>query len=202
MTHRPIDDGLEPIRREMEQRPTEELVSILRNRDEDEWRPEVFEIVASILQARGVSAHQVAALGPEGTDVVESQPVVTVGRFLSPAVAHTARMALENAGLQAWIDDEAGGTLYGPGIGARLQVFDADADAARAILAQEPVTADELPADLGEPACPACGSRRVAPEAWVLDPSEEERADSPDWGGSSRRKWHYVCADCREAWPA
>ncbi len=195
------NEDRDSIRREMEQRSTEELVSILRNRDEEEWRPAVFEIVASILDARGVSSQQVAALGPEGIDVVESRPLVTLARFFSPAEAHTARMALENAGLHAWVADETLGTSYGLGVGARLQVWDSEADTARAVLAQEPATADELPADLAEPACPACGSRRVAPEAWIVGESGEEAADPLDWG-PSRRKWHYFCADCREAWPA
>jgi hypothetical protein len=196
-----MSEDRESIRRELEQRPTEELVSILRNRDEEEWRPAVFEIVASILDARGVSSGQVAALGPEGVDVVESRPLVTVARFFSPAEAHTARMALESAGLHAWVADENLGSSYGLGVGARLQVWDAEVDAARAVLAQEPATADDLPPDLAEPACPACGSRRVAPEAWIVGESSGEAADRPDWG-PSRRKWHYVCADCREAWPA
>lgn len=150
--------------------------------------------MASILESRGVSAQQVSALGPEGVDVVESQPLVTVARFFSPAEAHTARMALEEAGVQAWVADETVGTMYGIGVGARVQVRESDAETARAALGQEPVPADALPADLAEPACPACGSRHVAPEAWVMDTTSDER--------DSRRKWHYVCADCQEAWPA
>jgi len=61
------------IRRSMADRSTEELVSILRNHDEDEWLPDVFEIVAALLTERGVSTAEVVALGPEGEDVVEAQ---------------------------------------------------------------------------------------------------------------------------------
>jgi hypothetical protein len=50
-----VNENLQDIPREMEQRSTSELVSILRNRDEDEWRPEVFQIVATILSSRGIS---------------------------------------------------------------------------------------------------------------------------------------------------
>src|SRR5512143_1706178 len=118
------------IRKELEQRTTAELVSILRNRDEDEWRQEVFDIVASILTARGVSPEDVRAMGPEGVDVVESAPTVTIARFFSPAECHAARMALDEGGIPAWVADESGGTLYGAGIGTRLQVRLEDADAA------------------------------------------------------------------------
>jgi len=198
-----MDDDQDQIHREMEHRSTDELISILRNRDEEEWRPEVFEIVTSILRSRGVSSEQVSALGPEGVDVLESQPLVTVARFFSPAEAHTARMALEDAGVEAWVADESVGTMYGVGVGARVQVRESDAETAKTVLAQEPVPGDALPADLAEPACPVCGSRHVAPEAWIFDPSTEERQlPTPAESGPSRRKWYYVCADCGEAWPA
>jgi putative signal transducing protein len=188
------EDAAELLK-QLEQFSTEELVSILRNRDEEEWRPEVFGIVASILSSRGVSAKAVEAMGPEGGDVPESAPVVTIAAFTNPAEAHASRMALEEAGISAWVADEAVGTMYGFGVGTRLQVRAADEAVAREILASPPAPSEALPADLAEPACPACGSRNVAPEAWV----QEEQADPSSSGG--RRKWYYVCADCREAWP-
>jgi hypothetical protein len=129
------EDGADDIRKELDALSTEELTSILRNRDEDEWRPEAFEIVAAILKGRGVSPEEVMAMGPEGVDVVESAPTVTIGKFFSPAEAHASRMALEEAGISAWVTDEAGGTMFGVGIGARLQVRAEDADAAREVLA-------------------------------------------------------------------
>jgi hypothetical protein len=190
------ENGAE-LRREFEQASTAELVSILRNRDEQEWRPEVFAAVTLVLKARGISPEEVAAMGPEGVDVVESEPVVTIATFFSPAEAHASRMALEEGGIAAWVADEAGGTMYGVGIGARLQVRAQDEDAARALLSAGPVSAEGLPPDLAEPPCPACGSANVASEAWV-DGTEEEQARR----GSARRKWYYVCADCREAWSA
>ena len=181
-----MSENVEVLRNELEQRSSEELISILRNRDEEEWRPEVFEIVASILKGRGVSPDEVVAMGPEGVDEVESAPTVTIAKFFSPAMAHASRMALEEAGIAAWVADEAGGTLYSMGIGARLQVRAGDEDAARAVLSAAPVSAEALPADIAEPPCPACGSRDVAPEA---------RLDE------AGRKWYYVCARCHEAWP-
>jgi DNA-directed RNA polymerase subunit RPC12/RpoP len=183
------------LARGLEQLPTDELVSILRNRDEEEWRPEVFDIVALILTARGVSPAEIQALGPEGSEVAESAPTVTIARFFNVGEAHASRMALEEAGIRAWVADEAGGTMYGVGVGTRLQVRATDEAAAREVLASPPAPGDALPADLADPACPACGSRKVAPEAWVA----EDDAGVPRSG--SRRKWYYVCADCDEAWP-
>ena len=186
-------DGL---RKELEERSTDDLISILRNRDEEEWRPEVFAVVAVVLKDRGVSPEDVTAMGPEGVDVVESEPTVTIATFFSPAEGHGSRMALEEAGISAWVIDEVGGTMYGVGIGVRLQVRVKDADAARQVLSSTPVSAEGLPPEFGEPPCPACGSRSVAPEAWL----DEADGLEARWR-RTRRKWHYVCADCQEAWP-
>jgi hypothetical protein len=129
-----MSDADAVVRRELDARPTEELVSILRNRDEQQWRPEVFEIVASILVTRGLSPADVVAMGPEGIDVVEGQPLVTIGRYFNPLEAHAHRMALEEARLPAWVSDESGGAMFGVGVGSRLQVRARDEAAARAIL--------------------------------------------------------------------
>lgn len=190
-----MSQNVEGLRKELEQRSSEELISILRNRDEEEWRPEVFEIVASVLKGRGISPEEVIAMGPEGVDVVESAPTVTIAHFFSPAEAHASRMALEEAGIAAWVADEAGGTMYGVGIGARLQVRVEDEDAAREVLSAAPVPAEALPPDIAEPPCPACGSRNVASQARL------DEADSGEPRGRlTGRKWYYVCAECREAW--
>jgi hypothetical protein len=50
------------LAQQLERLSTDELVSILRNRDEEEWQPNVFDIVASILAARGLEPPQV--VGP------------------------------------------------------------------------------------------------------------------------------------------
>jgi len=141
---------LETVRCALERRTTEDLVSILRNHDDDEWRPEVFAVVAALLEARGVSAAEVAALGPEGWDVVESQNLVTVARYFSPIEAHTHRMALEEAGIRAWVLDEDLGTMYGIAVGPRLQVRSEDLSAARAVLDSPPASASALPPDGNE----------------------------------------------------
>jgi hypothetical protein len=187
------DDDTDQLVAQLEQLSTDELVSILRNRDEDEWRPQVFDVVASILTARGVSPGDVEAMGPEGSDVAESAPTVTVATFFSSAEAHASRMALEESGISAWVADEAAGTMYGVGVGTRVQVRASDETVAREVLASPPAPSEALPPELSDPACPACGSRNVAPEAWVAD---EQANQTPSRG---RRNWYYVCGDCDEA---
>lgn len=135
-----MSEPLETLRFELEQKSSDELTSILRNRDEDEWRPEAFEMVAAILKERGVSPEEIVAMGPEGYDAVESAPTVTIARYFSPAEAHAVRMALEEAGIPAWVIDEASGTSFGIGVGARVQVRATDEDAAREFLAVPPIT--------------------------------------------------------------
>jgi hypothetical protein len=135
------------IRQELEARPTEELVSILRNHDEQQWRAEVFEIVASILVTRGLSPADVVAMGPEGFDVVEGQPLVTIARYINPLEAQIHRMALEEADLAAWVSDESGGVMFGVGVGSRLQVRAEDEAAARAVLEAAAVPVSEPPAE-------------------------------------------------------
>src|SRR5690349_12768702 len=103
----------EALRESLEQQSTEELVAILRNRDEEQWRPEVFPIVESILAARGVSPDDVEAEGPEGKDVLEMQDLVAIERFFTPVDAQTRRMALEEAGIPAWVTDETISAGYG-----------------------------------------------------------------------------------------
>jgi membrane protease YdiL (CAAX protease family) len=79
--------------------------------------------------------------------------LVTVGRYFSPIEAHGQRMALEQAGLRAWVSDEAIGATYGVAVGAGLQVRAEDAAAARAILDADPppeLAAPDAPDDLAE----------------------------------------------------
>lgn len=181
--------SIEDVRRELESKSSEELISILRNRDEDEWLPEVFPVVAELLRARGVSPEEVIARGPEIVPVADPQPLVTVARFFSPAEAQVGRMTLEEADIPAWVADESAGAMYNFGVGSRLQVRASDEEAARQVLAAAPAAGDALPEDLAEPPCRKCGSRNVMPESRI-DENEDER------------RWYYACGDCGEAWPA
>lgn len=182
----------------LEQLSTEELASILRNHDEEEWRPEVFEIVASILAGRGVSPGEVAALGPEPLEVVESRPLVTVGRYFNPAEAHAARLALESAGISAWVLDEVLGSSYGVGVGTRLQVAVEDKPAALELLEGDDTPSGDLPPELQEPPCPRCGSTRVGQVAAIVDPQPAFVGPS----GRREREWQFVCQSCDHCWSA
>lgn len=183
----------ETIRRELEGLPTEELASILRNRDEQQWRPEVFGIVESILAGRGVSAADVTALGPEGEDVVEGQRLVTIGRYFTPHEAHGLRMALEEANLPAWVSDESGGAMFGVGIGSRLQVRAEDEAAARAILEAAALPASAAPS-LTEQPCPRCGVREMRQGTAAPGPKASPAA-------ARASGWlRYECASCGHSW--
>lgn len=96
--------GETDLRSALEARSTDDLTSILQQRDEAEWRPEVFEVVASILDARGASPSDAepSASPADGGGVLDFRPLVTVGRYFSPTEAHSNCMALEGAGLRAW----------------------------------------------------------------------------------------------------
>lgn len=183
----------ETIRRELEGLPTEELASILRNRDEQQWRPEVFGIVESILAGRGVSAADVTALGPEGEDVVEEQRLVTIGRYFTPHEAHGLRMALEEASLPAWVSEESGGAMFGVGIGSRLQVRAEDEAAARAVLEAAALPASAAPS-LTEQPCPRCGVREMRQGTAAAGPKASPAA-------ARASGWlRYECASCGHSW--
>jgi hypothetical protein len=185
------------LRTSLESRTTDELVAILRNRNEDEWRSEVFDLVASILSGRVVSPATVSAMGPEGSDVIEERPLATVARYFSPAEAHTGRMALEGAGIQAWVIDEALGTAYGVGVGTRLQVRVEDEESARTVLTDGPASPSTLPAELAEPPCPRCGSPDVRQSSELIRDSDVAQVR-----GGHRRRWHYNCSACGHRWAA
>ena len=189
-----MTENLEDIQHEMEGRSTPELVSILRNRDEEEWRPEVFQVVETILAGRGMSPDEITALGPEGADVVEARQVVTIGWYPAPWEAHSHRLALEASGLTAWVCDEVGGTMYAGGIGARLQVRVEDEEAARALLRDEQSPSVEMPPESADPPCPRCGSSDVTDTAETLEPAPPAQESGP------RSIWRHECRGCGHSW--
>jgi len=191
-----VTDVTDELRAALEARTTEELVSILRNRDEDEWRPQVFDLVASILADRGIAADSVSAMGPEGYDAVEQRRLATVARYFSPAEAHAGRLGLEAAGVEAWVADETLGTAYGVGVGTRLQVRVEDQEAARAVLEDLTGGVGELPSELAAPPCPMCQSRDIGLSSEPIEDPDAHRAH----GGRRRRDWYYDCRACGHRW--
>jgi Putative prokaryotic signal transducing protein len=184
---------LESVRQELEQRSNEDLALILREHDEEEWIPEVFPIVESILAARGVSLANIPVAEAAGEAPV-GQPegeLATVARFFSPALAHGFRMALEEAGISAWLSDESTGASFGVGVGAGVQVRAEDLDAAQQVLESAAPPASQLQSDVAETPCPKCGSTQVTQEVAVRD----EEADA---GGYA--PWVHRCGACGNEW--
>ncbi len=51
------------LKAKLQERSTEDLVSIVRKHDDQEWRPEVFDIARSILISRGLFLNEIEATG-------------------------------------------------------------------------------------------------------------------------------------------
>jgi len=188
--------NIEELRQRLEMLADDELVSILQARDEEEWRPEVFDIVASILSSRGIAPAKATEPEGEGADEAEFSPLVTLAYYFSRDIANTERLALEAAGVKAWISDEYSHVEDGYHFGVRLQVREADFDEAMRILKSDAALSSELPPEIAEPACPKCGSRQVtevAETAEVLDSSSTDRS-------YEREIWLYHCASCDYKW--
>jgi hypothetical protein len=121
--------------------------------------------------------------GREGTDILEDQELVTVGQYFNPIEAHGHRMALEQAGLRAWVCDENIGATYRVGIGTKLQVRAEDEADARAILEMDsaPASSDwwsDLSDDVVEPpdAVAPAPREQAAPASEVPSVENDSRA--------------------------
>jgi hypothetical protein len=68
---------------------------------------------------------------PDAEQEDDDESLVPVGQYFNAIEAHGHRMALEQAGLRAWVCDENIGATYGVGIGTKLQVRAGDEAAAR-----------------------------------------------------------------------
>ncbi len=188
------------MRRELERFSDDELAEIFLDRDEDRWRPEVFDIVASILESRGVSTRELLAaraeeLAEASASIAEAPPelLVTVAEYFNTLDAQADRLALEQAGLKVWL----AGEYQGEGGTTSLQVRPGDLAAAMEILDAPPVTGSDLPDELAEAQCPRCGSHDVTEEdeeADVLDPASSSLSGAKDRLSLCR------CASCGHTW--
>jgi len=124
----------------------------------------------------------------------EDDHLVTVGRYFSLAEAHAHRLALEEAGIDACVLDEAAGSMWSVGVGARLQVRAGDESAALAVLGAQPVPSSALPSDLAEPPCPKCGSTEVSQTAEIPEVPPPPVEEWPN------RVWRFRCAVCKHSW--
>ncbi len=184
------------IRRELDRFSDEKLADILRERDAEAWRPEVFDIVASILESRGVSTRELMASesegsGPEDFELLTSSipGLVTVAQYLDPLEAQADLITLEQAGLKAWV--------VGADQGTELRVQPGDLAAAERILEAPPVSAEDLPPEMGAPQCPRCGSFNVDEEAEEADLMGSE---SRSLVSSKRQIWVFRCGACKHTW--
>jgi Putative prokaryotic signal transducing protein len=179
---------------------TEELSDILRENDRDEWRPEVFPLVEVLLKDRGVDIEAVKA----SLRAIESQPgsaglesVKSLGDALQ---ANLCKMALLEAGIEAWLSTEyvAGAfPTLGLALGVDVLVRPEDAAAARELIAGLDSGAAEIEQELE--ACPRCAS------------SETEHVRAPDRVGAvagwlmvglplPSGAWHWKCRICGQDW--
>jgi hypothetical protein len=129
-----IDDAW--ARRELEHRETEELLDILVARDEDEWRPEVFPLVETVLRERGVDPEQAVAErrrrppAPRPLEIAEPEtagPIVLL-ELEDEVEARLCRMALLESGIEAVLRKPDGSGVL------QLVVDESKAEAARAVL--------------------------------------------------------------------
>lgn len=153
-------DGL---RQRLEARSDDELLEILRARDEDEWQPEVFPIVEDILRQRGVGVAEATAPAESVEDEAD-QPMVLIARFRTSIESDACRSALDAAGFHVLSADEY--TLrVDPALspvlgGLRLMVPGSEAEDARAFLA----AADDGQLSAGLIQCASCGSTDIGIE--------------------------------------
>jgi hypothetical protein len=181
------------MRQQLDLLPDEELVEILREHDMEQWRPEVFDIVSSILNKRGVSAGKDSEPEEDILDKAANLDIVTVASYINDSDAETDRQALEAKGLKAWVVNQDGSLEADPSAPVHLQVCKEDIKAAMQILEielSEPAPSSDLPPDIAEPPCPKCGSRKVME---ALDVIEKTHLYPEQF-------WLYHCASCGHKW--
>jgi hypothetical protein len=184
--------NMDEIRQQMDLLTDDELITIIREHDEEQWRPEVFDIVASILNQRGVSQDKDSESDEDVWDDTANLNLMTVANYFNEADAEIDRLALEANDLKAWIVNKINADMATP---VQLQVCKKDFAAALRILEFDPselVPSSDLPAEIAEPPCPKCGSRKVMEQAEVAEPLETQ--PRPD------NAWLYHCSSCGHKW--
>ena len=191
-----VDD----LRKALEGLRTEELLDIVWRRDTEQWRPEAFPLVEEILAARGVDvAAAVASLDSRAT-YVDYQSLSTVATFSMAVDAHLCRMALEEAGIEAWVFNDSLAGVHVPlgmAIGVGVRVRPEQAQAARDVL--EAVRSGEAAAPEETAPCPRCGSlettrvrhtdRSLTVAAFLLVGTPVEQSS-----------FRYACSSCGHRW--
>jgi hypothetical protein len=188
-------NNVDEIRQQMELKSNEELITILLEHDEGQWRPEVFDIVDAILRERGVSADKVLKYveGPESVlSETEGLKLITVAEYVSRLDAENDRLILENEGVKSWIFEEDNLPADGTPPSVQLKVCAEDWRAAMERLGSEDMFPPDLPEDMAAPPCPKCGSRRVNEKMDVVEVSADP--------GHAVEKWLCYCVSCGYQW--
>lgn len=185
------------IREQLDLLNDTELSAILRERDYEQWRPEVFDIVASILKERGVSPDQGTDDEEDVPDDVAGLSLVVVGTYSSHQDAEADRLALEERGLRAWVFNEDSPLDADSAGSIRLGVFPHDLTKAIAVLNSEPVSSSHLPDNIAEPPCPKCGSGNTSEQAEIVESFD---ASSSSHRSTPEQVWFYSCASCGHKW--
>ncbi|MDM7997161.1 MAG: hypothetical protein QUT30_15930 [Acidobacteriota bacterium] len=185
----------EEIRRQMEQRENKELISILLEHDEEQWQPEVFDIVGAILAERGVSSGGELKVIRERDVHAETEglSLITVAEYFNYLEAETDRITLEGEGIRAWVFHESDPLAEGIPPGVQLKVRQEDWKDAMERLGAEMAVSTDLPDDIAEPPCPRCASRKVTENAEIVEDLTSEKP-------SRKQKWLYHCANCGLRW--
>lgn len=188
------------LRTRLSDMSTDELVAILRFRDQEQWRPEVFPLVEAILKDRGLSTADLTSVEEVPADIPELETLESIASFPTALEANLCRMALQEAEIDAWLSTEhlAGvAPPLGLAIGVDVMVRPSSVEAAREILSgiQDGVAA--LPED--REVCPRCSSTdtehqqttdRVATvSGWLL-------ASMP----LAQHVWRWKCRACGYEW--
>ena len=189
--------NVDEVRQYMERLNNKELISIILEHDENQWQPEVFDIVEAVLRERGLSAGKDLkyAEGPESVaDETEGLNLMTVAEYVSHLDAEADRLILENEGVKAWIFASDTVPAEGTPPSVQLKVCAEDWRAAMARLASEDMLFPELPDDIAEPPCPRCGSGKVTEQAEIVEEfTLSGRAPQ-------KQEWFYCCASCGHKW--
>jgi hypothetical protein len=105
------------LRSRLDEMTTEELVELWRAHDLAEWRPEVFPVVETILQERGVdvAALKVQPPGHDRSRSDDSPDFLRLMDLTDPAMLAVAKSLLEEAGVEFFIRNEGTQGLFGAG---------------------------------------------------------------------------------------
>jgi hypothetical protein len=105
------------LRSRLEAMATAALIEVLKRHDLDEWRPEVFPIVESILLGRGVDVAELKASAERDRAAAreDDRTFVRVMELPDPGALAIAKSLLQEAGVDFFIKNEETQALFGWG---------------------------------------------------------------------------------------